>query len=752
MTTHIRHRRSTIAGAALPGLPMEVGELALNLPDIQVFMGAGGAPQPVLAVRRFASTAKYATDDVIVYAGAIYRAKAAVGPKAFDPNDWVLLTQTTSALVPMPDGTAALPGLPFAADVDTGLYRPGADALGISTSGAARGIFDTSGLLLPNAMKVRGSGSASGSWAVWPAVSTGGLRLDGQGTSGATIDLNTLHDDALGTATIRFFRSTNTAGQRLVQVLRGDGTATVDHQLKSGGAGVTANLSMNGGRTVIGTSVDNGLGVLQVPAPVHIGGSGYAAGLGVRVGAAYGGTGYYAAAGGIVLDSNAATGISILTPNNVQGKIVFGDSDSSAQGHITYDHNNDTFILSTANAGRMVLSSTFNQSLPAQFLTPAGTLALPSYSFTGRQDAGLWMPSTTQIGVVVTGADVMRMQNVTGDMRVLVADTAAKWSATGRGVVEVGGATTSAFGLNIASAQAGSLIATGNSVDIVTAAAKPTPITFKPGAVETVRVPVGTDAQLFLGTAGATLSAAGRALININGATSSFVEFDVGGAIGGYVGCSATLFNLAATTTIPIGFVTGGVEKMRLTAAPQAELLVGAPTPYGSQAGRGNITINGTTDALVAFQIGGAAKGYLFAQSTGMTLSGEVVGNPVNLAIASVAKLSVFNTVLMDAINNQELGWRDIPAVAAPNQAMTAAARGMVVPLSLTPYTIPTGMPANSTVCLVNTSGAQIQLTGFAGLHLAGGTLTGNRILAPWGFATVWYQSGTVAYIMGNVT
>jgi hypothetical protein len=61
-------------------------------------------------------------------------------------------------------------------------------------------------------------------------------------------------------------------------------------------------------------------------------------------------------------------------------------------------------------------------------------------------------------------------------------------------------------------------------------------------------------------------------------------------------------------------------------------------------------------------------------------------------------------------------------------------------------------MPIGSTICLVNIGSIAITINGWAGLHLAGSTSTGNRVLAPYGFATVWYQSGTVAYITGNVS
>lgn len=53
-------------------------------------------------------------------------------------NDgWIVITELDGTLL-MQDGTSAAPGLPFASDLNTGLFRPSADVLGISTGGAER--------------------------------------------------------------------------------------------------------------------------------------------------------------------------------------------------------------------------------------------------------------------------------------------------------------------------------------------------------------------------------------------------------------------------------------------------------------------------------------------------------------------------------------------------------------------------------------------------------------------------------------
>jgi hypothetical protein len=70
-------------------------------------------------------------------------------------------------------------------------------------------------------------------------------------------------------------------------------------------------------------------------------------------------------------------------------------------------------------------------------------------------------------------------------------------------------------------------------------------------------------------------------------------------------------------------------------------------------------------------------------------------------------------------------------------------------------YTVNSGSPSNATYALVNWTDAALTIVQGAGLsmYLAGAATTvGNRTLAPRGWATIWFQSGSIAYIMGNVS
>ena len=58
-------------------------------------------------------------------------------------SDWIVVRELDGTML-MEDGTAAAPGLSFSSDVDTGLFRPGANQLGIATNGVERVEFGTS--------------------------------------------------------------------------------------------------------------------------------------------------------------------------------------------------------------------------------------------------------------------------------------------------------------------------------------------------------------------------------------------------------------------------------------------------------------------------------------------------------------------------------------------------------------------------------------------------------------------------------
>jgi len=65
-------------------------------------------------------------------------------------------------------------------------------------------------------------------------------------------------------------------------------------------------------------------------------------------------------ADGLVIEDSVSTGISILTPANADGSILFGDPDNAAQGFILYDHLNDILKVEVGSGGRIQITTADN--------------------------------------------------------------------------------------------------------------------------------------------------------------------------------------------------------------------------------------------------------------------------------------------------------------------------------------------------------------------------------------------------------
>jgi hypothetical protein len=83
---------------------------------------------------------------------------------------------------------------------------------------------------------------------------------------------------------------------------------------------------------------------------------------------------------------------------------------------------------------------------------------------------------------------------------------------------------------------------------------------------------------------------------------------------------TAIRFPAADTVTVE----TAGSERLRIDSS--GNLGLGTSSPSYSSAGRGNLTLGGSSSAILGFQIGGAAKGYVFHDNTNLQLWNEVAG------------------------------------------------------------------------------------------------------------------------------
>ena len=89
MPNRVQTLRSSVPGNMPQAGTRQPGELWVNFADAQTgYIDGSQAPQKLLAVRLFVSTAPYATGDFAVYAGALYQAIAPSAAGAFTAANW----------------------------------------------------------------------------------------------------------------------------------------------------------------------------------------------------------------------------------------------------------------------------------------------------------------------------------------------------------------------------------------------------------------------------------------------------------------------------------------------------------------------------------------------------------------------------------------------------------------------------------------------------------------------------------------
>lgn len=158
MTSHVQHRRSLVPGNVPAN--MAQGELALNIADRRLFTSDTGNPLPLIGVRVWADTAKYAINDIVAYQGATWRATVAHGPAAWNAANWATTADAnTQAMIDasllnyvgkpggagnamtgplqLAAGSQAAPSLAFSAEPGLGFFRSGPGVIRSAMGGAA---------------------------------------------------------------------------------------------------------------------------------------------------------------------------------------------------------------------------------------------------------------------------------------------------------------------------------------------------------------------------------------------------------------------------------------------------------------------------------------------------------------------------------------------------------------------------------------------------------------------------------------
>ena len=200
-------------------------------------------------------------------------------------DDWIVIQELDGTML-MEDGSAASPGLAFSSDVDTGLFRPAANQLGIATSGVERVEFGTTEVVFNDSgadvdFRVEGDAEASlfvvdaGNDRIGIAESAPGTLVEiGSEAPYVTLKNSTEEDTDGGRESRLIFEGEQSGGEisTLAQIeVSHDGTAD-DEQGKfvistndgSDGASPTAALTISADQTV---AVEDNLTVNGVQYP-----------------------------------------------------------------------------------------------------------------------------------------------------------------------------------------------------------------------------------------------------------------------------------------------------------------------------------------------------------------------------------------------------------------------------------------------------------------------------------------------------
>jgi hypothetical protein len=123
----------------------------------------------------------------------------------------------------------------------------------------------------------------------------------------------------------------------------------------------------------------------------------------------------------------------------------------------------------------------------------------------------------------------------------------------------------------------------------------------------------------------------------------------------------------------------------------------------------------------------------------------------MNFITSSSVQMKITNTGIIQDGSANELGYKGLPTASVTTGAFVAADRGKIV-MATAGVTVPNStMAAGDVVTIFNTTASAITITAtVTTLRLAGSATTGNRTLAGYGIATIFFQSSTVAISSGT--
>lgn len=205
--------------------------------------------------------------------------------------------------------------------------------------------------------------------------------------------------------------------------------------------------------------------------------------------------------------------------------------------------------------------------------------------------------------------------------------------------------------------------------------------------------------------------------------------------------------------------IDGRIKDVFMGADPATTSVTNAPT----NATRWNSALNrwekfnGTTWVFLAtgnvyaISISGTA---LVATTANAVPWGGITSKPTTIAGYAISDAAPLNSPAFTGTPTSstfEVGFRDI--VSLPNTAVGATGAQGKVYKNTGAHTVPASVfSADDCYCVYNNSASAFAINQGSGLtlRLVGTASTGNRTLAPRGFATIWFVSSTECVISGG--
>ncbi len=545
---------------------------------------------------------------------------------------WQSITITTGSFA---DGSAASPSITFAADTNTGIYRPTADQVGITTGGTLNTLFTTSGVDIAGALAVGSGASISSNSAIYSSQTysadvtrygyLGLFTIDN--TVALTADrsyLGSLNRMTLNlqnglafSPTVRGAQNEAVVGPAGGSSVDGEGELTGSYNYANHtSADLTYNRVENiygsynyglvSGATAIGDQVYGSYNLVNASSATSVINTAY--GQRSRVQAGIAGatvTNAYVFYGDMLATGTITNRYGLFIPttsiyNFVGGGFQVGGTSQTAGS--TGIPGLGVGVAPSGTAGTIVTSGTI--SAGTQFLSPtADTVSTPGFSWVGNTNTGIYHPAANEVAITTNGTEAIRV-NAVGAIGL----AGANYGTSGQ-VLRSNGSGAAASWANVGSVTSVA-IAGNDGISIVSGSpiTSSGTITLGLGAITPTSVTVGT------GTNGKVGLVAGGA------SNSGYIQFmaHTSGTRQGYIGFSGT--NATADTgTIPYvagthaftGAITGtGAISTggTITGAELATAITGATgttrlyinSPTGQTAAIARFMINGTDVASIS--------------------------------------------------------------------------------------------------------------------------------------------------------